>query len=180
MVLRCVHAVNLNRRRIPRIHGTSGLDTPVSVSGATPTERSRTHPAREVGHHHSSAPRMLEITTNIAASPESRTARARAKLITNDTHTRNWTLSQRHDVIIISFSSPARPTPTRTGWRAHETPPPPTRNHYAERHARGPQDQPRHQRGGDCRAGCRMDPSGRSGLLGTPRRHGRAQTQGPC
>ncbi len=171
--------VNLGGRTIPRIQGTSGLDTPVSVSGATAVGRGGTHPPRTVGHAIHSIRERVRNDDDHRGFPE----------VQNRTHTSATHNQQRltpatgapsaSDVVIISFASstPVRAA-TRTSRRAPEPPP------------RSPgittlRDTPAVRRttrgadgGGDCRAGCRMDPGGRTGPLGTPRRPGHAQTQG--
>ena len=91
----------------------------------------------------------------------------------------NRSSSGPQNVVIVSFMSRPVPRHVRASGTPAESPSPLTWNHYAEGHARGPQDQPGTDGGGDCRAGCRMDPGGRTGSLGNPRRPGRAQTQGP-
>ena len=91
----------------------------------------------------------------------------------------NRNSSGPQNVVIVSFTSQPVPHHKRASRTPAESRSPLTWNHYAEGHARGPQDQPGTDGGGDCRAGCRMDPGGRTGPLGTPRGPGRTQTQGP-
>ena len=179
IVLRSVRVVNLSRRRIPRIQGTSGLDTSAGVSSATPTERGRTRLPHAARHHRPQAPRMLEITTNIELSPKSHTARTQTRRITNNVRMCNRNSSGPQNVVIVSLMS----QPFRAATEQAGRPPKPPPRSPGITTLRGTPAVRRTNRdtdgGGDCRAGCRMDPGGRTGPLGTPRGPGRTQTQGP-